>query len=337
MSLNQKMATNIELVLDELGIDFEYFKEEQIRFGCPIHNGKDKNACIYIDDNYEPNWKCYSHNCHDNNASIVSFAMMVLGYDYKQLIVWLNNLGIDTKVPHNPNRKFIMTSKILCRGINENKKTYNFPLSYLDQFSNNLQFYTNRGIKQETLDLFGIKYCQNNNHYFSDHIMVPIFNENKSKIDGIIGRKPYEKCMICDNYHKEDEPCIEKSIKWKNSKNFSNNSYLYNLWNAKEFINKSNEVVLVEGAADVWALYQNGIYNCLGMFGTSLSDEQRIIMENLPIIKVKIFLDPDEAGITASKKIKDYLSRFYSVQIIKYHKQPSSCSSLELKELINGN
>ena len=169
--------------------------------------------------------------------------------------------------------------------------------------------------------------------YFYNHIVIPIFNDDGFSVAGFIARNPSPKCIICEQYHQESDPCLKGQSKWKNTKGFHNNSFLYNFWNAKKYIEKTNEVILVEGPADVWRLHENCIYNSLAMFGTSLTSDQKIILENLPITKVKIFLDPDEPGILASKILQKYLERFYTIEVIEYLKQPSDCNEEDIKNI----
>ena len=73
---------------------------------------------------------------------------------------------------------------------------------------------------------------------------------------------------------------------------------------------------MVVGQGDVWRLYEAGIYNCLGMFGCNLTDEQIFQLEKMEIMNLYLALDNDEAGINARDKITKKLQRYYNIQHI---------------------
>jgi DNA primase len=329
MSTNRKIADKIDMILDSLNVEYEESGKE-IRMACPIHGGSDKNACIYISNDYEPNWKCYSHNCHENNYGLINLLMGILNKNFKETIEWLDKFDIKYE-PLSKDRKISKTLNILTK--QRRKTDFHIPISLLQQYSDNVEFYINRGFKPETLSKFNIKVCKNRKDYLFGHVVVPVFNDDGKSIAGLIARNPNPKCLICDRFHKENEPCSENGTKWKNTKGFTNNSFLYNIWNAKQSIETTKEVILVESAADVWRMYEGGIYNVLGMFGTSLSEDQKLILETLPILKINLFLDPDEPGKESAQRLKNYLDRFYNVKIIDYQKQPADCTPEELKTI----
>lgn len=328
--MNQQIANNIENILDAIGIDY-YENNGQYRFSCPIHGGNHKNACIYITDGYEPNWKCYSKNCHEGNASLVAFLMKTLNISYHDLKDWLKKFNIKEET-YSSSRKFVKSAAILTK----KREVSNFKISLteLKKFRDNPSFYINRGFKPSTLDNFKVKYCANRKDPFFSYVIVPVFNDDGKSIAGLIGRSTNPQCPICEKYHKPNDPCSKNGMKWKNTKGFKNNAFFYNLWNAKEYIKENNEVILVESAADVWRMYEAGIYNVLGMFGTSLSVNQKIILESLPILKIVLFLDPDEAGKQATIRLGKYLERFYTVEIINNEKQPADCQPEELRKIL---
>lgn len=328
--MNQQISDKIEIIFDKLGIDYEV-KENGLCFSCPIHGSSSNSAFVYNQsDIYPPNWKCYTKNCHEEyGASLIGLLKGLLKTDYQGCVEWLKDLNIKPG-EFNKNNSFVKSSKIIT--YQRYQPQYKIPISEIQYVKP--KFYLQRGFKESTLKHFGISYCNIRNSPFFGYITVPIFNDDKKSIAGFIGRNPNPKCLICGKYHKENDPCSKNGIKWKNTKGFHNNSFFYNLWNAKDYIKKTKEVILVEGAADVWRLFEAGIYNVLGMFGTSITMDQKVILETLPILTIKLFLDNDEAGKLASIKLKKYLERFYKVEIINYLKQPSDCSTTEILNLL---
>jgi len=326
--VNHQISEKIEDIFDKLGIDYTK-NNDRINFSCPIHGSSSNSAYVYTDDSlYPPNWKCYSHNCHEEHRGLVGLLMGILKVDYQGCIKWLSEFDINPSQV-NTGKKFIQSTKIITH--KRLNPEYKISLNKIDYIKP--KFYLDRGFKENTLKHFGISYCNNRKNPFFGYITVPIFNDDKKSIAGFIARNPNPKCLICHRYHKENDPCSSNGTKWKNTAGFHNNAYFYNLWNAKPYIEKFNEVILTEGPADTWKMYESGIYNCLSMFGTSITMDQKVILESLPIINIKLFLDPDEAGKTSSIKLKNYLDRFYNVEIINYNKQPSECSKEELQKI----
>lgn len=328
--MNHQISERIEDIFDKLGIDYTK-NNNKINFSCPIHDSSSNSAYVYTDDSlYPPNWKCYSHNCHEEHRGLVGLLMGILKVDYYGCIKWLSELNINPG-PVNTGKKFIQSTKIIT--YKRYNPEYKISLSEINYIRP--RFYIDRGFNENTLKHFGISYCNNRKNPFFGYITVPIFNDDKKSIAGFIARNPNPKCLICKKYHKENDPCSSNGTKWKNTAGFHNNAYFYNLWNAKPYIEKYNEVILVEGAADVWRFFEAGVYNVLGMFGTSITMDQKVILESLPILNIKLFLDPDDAGRNASINLKKYLERFYNVKIISYIKQPSECNVNEIRSLFN--
>lgn len=329
MGLNDAIGENIDFILDELGLDYDY-KNGKYRLACPIHLGQNKNCTIYVTDRFAPNWKCWSYNCHESNQSLTKFLMLYLNKTYDQLKQWLDDINIKYSEKRE-DKNFQITTSILnqTRSIPQ----YKISISEIEKYRKHPEFYLQRGFQKSTLDKYGVKYCQERKNTFFKHIIIPVFNDDYQSIAGIVARNPNKKCVICEGYHEENESCLKSGPKWKGTYGFCNNAFLYNYWNAKEEIEKTNEVILVEGPPDTWRFYEAGILNVLSLFGTSLSYEQFLILESLPLIKIKIFFDPDEPGINSANNLKDKLERFFTVDLIHYHKQPADCSAQELENI----
>lgn len=151
--------------------------------------------------------------------------------------------------------------------------------------------------------------------------VVPIYNE--SFCQGLIGRSLQPQCKICNYYHFPNRSCPNNKIeklwgsKWRVEKGFKKESYLYNLSKAKPYIQKSRTIVLVESPGNVWRCWENGIYNAVAIFGTTLTANQRLLLEKLLIKYVILCLDNDSAGIEGGQKIEHQLDRTYLVETPK--------------------
>jgi DNA primase len=81
----------------------------------------------------------------------------------------------------------------------------------------------------------------------------------------------------------------------------------------KEHILRTKAAILVEGQGDVWRLSEAGIFNAVGMFGCSLSEQQRIILERSGALSLVILTDSDEAGQVGKEKIKQKCDKLFNL------------------------
>jgi DNA primase len=154
--------------------------------------------------------------------------------------------------------------------------------------------------------------------------VVPVYDETSQYV-GCVGRATDE----------------NTKPKWFNSKGFKKSFFLYGLWVTKPHIQKSSTIVLVEGQGDVWRLYESGIKNCAGIFGSDLSEDQLINLEELGVMNIVILTDNDEAGQKASKGIIEKGGRrfnYFTPQLSKKDIGDMSIEEInnELKPQIKG-
>lgn len=81
---------------------------------------------------------------------------------------------------------------------------------------------------------------------------------------------------------------------------------LYGIWQAKKTIAKEDRVYMVEGQADVIAMYQCGIQNVVANSGTALSTHQIHILHRFTS-NITLIYDGDAAGIHAALRGTDML------------------------------
>jgi len=86
--------------------------------------------------------------------------------------------------------------------------------------------------------------------------------------------------------------------------------------NSKD-IAKAKRVYLVEGISDGISLMSVGIRNVLVLFGTECSFAIVNFLLKIPDVEIVIAVNSDSAGVEASKKIKNKLSRYFDNYSIK--------------------
>lgn len=334
-SANQKIADNIELVLETLDIPYQKYGN-RITLRCPVHAGDNKESCvIYKNEGFVPNWKCYTHGCHDEiGKSLFSLIKHISSFNNNECIKWVEkNLGeLSEEIENRFNNNVIMLTRKIA------DVSTKIPRSeYLKTVDKKYDYYINQGFQKETLEKYDIG--MSNDVKMHNRIIIPVFDDEYENCVGTLGRTLYEKCIICNQYHDFKKPCpTEKKYnnfsKWKNTPGFQCNSFFYNYWFAKEHIIKTRNIILVEGQADVWRCYEAGIKNQVGIFGNTLSENQLILLEKSGATKVIIFLDPDKGGEDGARSITRNCENMYDVINIKYHKEPADCSNEEINSLL---
>jgi len=334
VELQNMACENFDDLMSEIGLDLIRQGKKHIGV-CPVHGGDNPTALNVYADGTEIKgiWRCRTHNCH-----------MLLHPGTNRLMYGQTMLGLIRGVIHNRTGeypplseavnvllKFCSIGRLDEIAIPDDliltKRRMNNAFRRLNmlpgtatttwtrpQVRNMLdipaQYYQYRGYSQETLDKYDIG-CYNAHN----RVVTPVYDDEYTMCVGFTGRSLFDKCKQCGYYHSASEQCPQtsfdklKSVKWKNSEGFDSRNYLYNYWFAKDHILETGCVILVEGPGDVWRLEEAGIKNSVALFGTSLTEEQRIILERSGTMSVILMLDNDQAGIDGTRIIKGQLER----------------------------
>jgi len=304
---------------------------------CPIHGGDNISAFnIYpFGEEFRGNWICRTHNCERVfRSSIIGFIRGVLSRNkhgwseagddmvsFQETLDFIDNFlekgikGIkkeDIKICSRPSKPQKITPPQPPKVKIDRQTVRNLlkmPCGY----------YLNRGYTKDILDKYDVGLCLNKGKEMYARIVVPIYNENQEYVVGCSGRSPHEKCDNCKCFHNQSKPCPKPEkqwmyCKWRHSKGFDAQKYLYNIWYAKDYIKKTKSAVLVESPGNVWKLEMAGIFNSVAMFGTSMfSLYQQKLLDDLGVEKLILLLDRDEAGQKASDRIVKDLSDKYQI------------------------
>lgn len=294
------MSDQLPSLLSSLKVDYTEF-ENRIAFPCPIHGGDNsEGACIFTDGNKSKgNWVCWTHSCEkEHGKNIIGFVKGVLTAKQGKeasffsainyCLSFLNKKIIDIK--EEKISESIYNNNRLMEVLTRKPEKINLNITR-DQIVESLeipsQYYIKRNYKPETLVAFDVGECYNPHRQMFNRAVAPIYDEDGSYI-GCVGR-------TLDDQNKK--------YKWINSKGFKKSSYLYGLWITKKYIQSTATIILVEGQGDVWRLYESGIKNCAGIFGSDLSEDQLITLEQLGVMNIVILTDMDEAGQKAAQGI----------------------------------
>lgn len=275
---NQMLISDI---LARYGIQ-EYSNRFQGR--CPIHNGDNNSAfCLYKETGV---WKCFTHRCHELFGSRITGLMKALGINANAVDVskysapLIKDITLP-EIPHHPKLMKRETFRELMQDIPS-------------------EYFINRGFSKAILDRYDVGTCTTKYKYMYNRAVVPIYDMNQEYTIGYTGRDITDKS---DN-------------KWKHSQGYRKSRWLYNIWNAKEEIANTHTAILVEGPGDVWKLEEAGIKCGLGIMGTSVSYDQKILLSYLGVSNILILTDlNDEPGKKAADDIYKSLKNLYNICI----------------------
>jgi 5S rRNA maturation endonuclease (ribonuclease M5) len=277
--------------------DIDYVEyPNRLAFPCPVHGGDNPEACCVFTDGMtqKGNWACWTHHCEEEFANnLFGFVRGCLSERRKKSVSMneaaafcsnfldkkIEDLGTDvdhqkdTNIVNVFNRKIERNDPIITR--EEVRSRIKIPADY----------YIGRGFSPETLNRFDVGACGEKNQPMSGRVVVPIYDEGYNYI-GCVGRATNE----------------QMKPKWLHSRGFKK-SILYGLHLAKEEIRKTQAVILVEGQGDVWRMHEAGFQNTVGIFGSSINDDQLMLLESSGALNLVILTDSDEAGNKAFLQI----------------------------------
>ena len=337
--ISDKLCDDIDNLLLALGIEEYKNLGKLIAMSCPIHGGDNETALniYHIGDHYRGNWKCRTHQCEEVfKGSIIGFIRGCLSRNshgwtksgdqicsFKDAldfaVSFLNEDFDNIKISRKNKEKNDFVNSIKYLSHSEKKDIAKIPRHTIKKYlSIPSQYFLNRGFRSETLVAYDVGDCVKEGKEMEGRAVVPIYDNDYQYMVGCTGRSIYNKCSICKAYHSEITPCPSKDIiwkysKWKHNSGFKTQEYLYNYWIAKKKIQETASVILVESPGNVWRLFEAGINNSLAIFGSSLSDRQKMILDTSGAMTIISIMDNDEAGNKAAEQIKIKCQKTYNI------------------------
>jgi DNA primase len=158
-----------------------------------------------------------------------------------------------------------------------------------------------KGFEEKLLEEAGLS--KNKRDFFRNRVIFPVHNPS-GKIIAFAGR-------ILDS--------TSKAPKYLNSPEtpiYNKRKSLYGIYQAKPSIRKMDNCYLVEGYTDVISLHQAGIENVVASSGTSLTEEQIILIKR-HTENITVLYDGDQAGVAAALRGVDLiLAQDLNVKIV---------------------
>jgi len=339
-----KLCEKIEELLDVLGLQDIKTNGKMLVGNCPIHDGDNKTAFnLYPEgDYYRGNWKCRTHNCDKIfKGSIIGFVRGVLSnkkynwtqegdqtVSFEETIKFIEKfLGNNTKDINISNieidkKRFLSLIKNINNAEQKKPKTKISRKNVQKSLIYPCEYFKNRGFSETILNKYDIGLCHNPKKEMYNRAVVPIYDQEYKYMVGCSGRSIFDKCEQCKAYHSTEDGCPTDDKKWQYSKwrhnyGFLTQHHLYNIWFAKKFIIEYGSVILVESPGNVWKLEEAGIHNSVAIFGSTLSDRQKILLDGSGAMTIITIMDNDEAGKKAAKNIHDKCKNTYNIKNIE--------------------
>lgn len=325
-----KAATDI---VDVVG-DYVQLKRSGRNFMglCPFHNEKtpsfNVNPAMGI-------FKCFG--CGEA-GDVISFLTKKEGISFVEAVRTLaGRVGIEIPEEDGPTDPHASTRESAYQALHFAGRFFHDTLVQSEEGrERGLSYFIDRGLEQTTIRKFGLGYSlkspnalrqaaeksnvnpeslrqaglisvseENGDVYerFRGRVMFPIF----SHIGKVVG---FGARVLPGDTH---------PAKYVNSPEgvvYSKSRVLYGLYQARNAIRASSEVLLVEGYMDVISLFQHGIENVVAASGTSLSQEQVQMAARYGKRFVLLF-DADSAGAAAAERTIDViLGEGYPVYVV---------------------
>ena len=310
--LSDKVATSIVPILEKFGIEINDF-DDYISCPCPVHDGDNPNAFTMTTDCNHPYfgmWKCWTQGCEEENINtpiglvrILLSKLKDIDVSFDDTIAYCMKL-VETDFEDLSKESTTVEFNNLSRfekALQKREKNKQSGITR-DQVRESLkrpaQYYIERGYSKEVLDEFDVGVCLDPTKQMRNRVVAPVYDDDFECMVGCVGRVAHE------NYN---------GRKWVNSKQFYAGAWLYGYWLSQEHIRSSRSVILVEGQGDVWRLWEAGIKNVVGIFGSSLTDTQARILETSGAFTLILLTDNDEAGKKARKSIRKKCERIFKI------------------------
>ena len=339
----QQLKVICDAACDKITDLFHYFNleyRENSKFYsmcCPIHKGDNPSALniYHIGDSYRGNWKCRTHQCEKIfKGSIIGFIRGIISqqkYDWQEegddiasfnealefIQKFVNidaaDLSVDPAVKDK--NMFVANMSIVSKTSKNTSHQYPTRESVRNLLNIPSPYFLQRGFSGEILDKYDVGDCTVVGKEMNNRAVVPIYDTTHQHMVGCSGRSVCDKCDSCGGHHNADIKCETGRTfsKWRHSKGFATQTSLYNLWYAKECVQKTGSIIIVESPGNVWKLEMSGIHNAVAIYGSSMTDKQKMLLDISGAMNIYLLLDNDEAGYSGRKVIESKCHKTYNI------------------------
>ncbi|MCF3941792.1 DNA primase [Oceanobacillus alkalisoli] len=321
MRLNQIPEEVIEEVrkanniVDVVGEYVQLKKQGRNYFGlCPFHG---ENTPSFSVTQEKQIFHCFGCG---KGGNVVTFLMEMESFSFFEAMETLaSRSGITLPTTGNEKRSsYSEENQRILEASEWLTKLYNHLLRYTKDGKEGYNYFQDRSILDETIDVFQLGFAPNTKDFIVEFLEKKGFNKQllikaglvSERDDGTVTDRFQGRVIFPIRNHLGKTVAFggraihDQGPKYLNSPEselFQKGRLLYNFDLAKRHIRKENEVILFEGYMDVIAAYQAGIKNVVATLGTALSESQAKLLRRY-VNEVIICYDGDDAGKEASFK-----------------------------------
>lgn len=329
-----KKQLDFSEVLQDYGVELK-LKGDQHHGFCPLpsHQGK-KNSASFSANVKRGIWQCFG--CGEK-GNVLDFAVLMEGgnprngHDVRRVATELQSRFIDGRNTEAAEGDRAKPEESQITPLSEEESgRVNPPLDFqLTGLDEKHPYLLGRGFKAETIERFGLGYCSRG--LFAGRLAIPL-HDSDGRLVGYAGR------VIDDTTISEDNPKYKFPGRRKRKGVLHVFSKSLLLYNAHRIVVPETDLVVVEGFAAVWWLWQADIPNVVATMGASCSREQADIIVSLLAERgrIWIFTDGDAAGERCATDIFAHVAPHRFVRWVKVGggKQPTAFSPDVLKTLL---
>ncbi|WP_188631373.1 DNA primase [Lentibacillus kapialis] len=302
-------------IVDVIGEYIQLKKQGRNYFGlCPFHGEKTPSFSVTQEKQI---FHCFGCG---KGGNVLTFIMEMEQYTfYEALRLLADKSGVDLPdMNHKQQSSVSQENQSILSASEWVTKLYHHLLRYTKDGKEGYQYLKDRGITDETIDIFQMGFAPNVKDFtaeflqkkgFHQQILVKAgllsLNEDNSITDRFRGRVVFpirnhlgKTIAFGGRTISDQEP---KYLNSPESDLFQKGKILYNFDLSKRYIRKQSEAVLFEGYMDVITAYQAGVKNAVATLGTSLTEAQARLLRRY-VDTVIICYDADEAGTEAAYK-----------------------------------
>ena len=310
-----KERVSMQDVLDWYGVDWLKGSGQNLVGYCPIHHGKNSRQFTV---NLEKNvYYCFG-DCK-GGGNIFNFVAKKERVSIREAALLIQE-WFPGSTEDQAGRVSEAPARLQKRGEPQGELV-NKPLTFeLKNLSADHPFFTERGIKPETVAHFGLGYCEKG--MMKGRVVIPIHNES-GELVAYCGRAV-------------TEAQIEDEGKYKLPPGFHKKLVVYNLSRQKQ---GSGSLILVESYLSVFRLWQAGYANAVALMGSFLSNEQeRLLVQILGSEgRLVLMFDDDEGGEWCAGDCLRRFSRSLFVKVVdisRYARKPHGVSEEDLRAIL---
>ena len=295
---------------------------------CPFHGEKTASFSVAPDKGIY-----YCFGCHKGGGAI-NFMMELEGLSYPDAVRALAK-RVGMEVPEDEQYQSRYRQQERLWALHKEAARFFHGQLYAPQGEAALQYALGRGMSKYILTTFGVGYAPDSwdslvkamrakgytNQELIDSGLVTVSKKNGNLFDRFRDRLMFPIIDTRGNVIAFGGRTVKKdadTAKYLNSPEtliFNKRKNLFGLNLAKK--TKQDHLILVEGNIDVVALHQYGFDNAIASLGTSLTEEQAVLLSRYTE-KVVLIYDGDEAGQRATQRAIPILEKAgITVKVLK--------------------